>query len=363
MYLKSGSAKLLIIIIFLCAIRAYAQYDYNYPPPIEKNDGLEVASLLEFTTDTTNLFKLLHQLKEHENHLHSMLFFKDGQLLLEEYFNGQKPEEVHDLRSVTKSIRALLVGIAIDKGFIKSVDDSIEKYFGTVYSEVDWSVKRKITIENLLTMSSGLDCNDWNKKSKGQEDRVHKKKDWITYTLQLPLVNEPGTVSNYCSMGTVLLAEIIRIASGMEIDEFAQKYLFEPLGIIHQKWGHTSSKEVITSGKRLYLRSRDLAKLGLLVANQGNWKGNQLVSSNWIMEATTSKTKITNLDYGYLWWSIPLQSNGNILVSKTATGNGGQYIFIIPDNDLVVIFTGDAYNLPEDKLPFTIMQKAILPLF
>lgn len=355
--------KILISSTFFLYTLGHSQSNYSYTPPIQKKDGLEVASLLEFTTDTTNLFKLLHQLKEHENYLHSMLVFKDGQLLLEEYFNGQKPEEVHDLRSVTKSIRALLVGIAIDKGFIKSVDDSIEKYFGNIYSEVDWSEKRKITIENLLTMSSGLDCNDWDKKSKGQEDRVHKKKDWIAYTLQLPLVNEPGTVSNYCSMGTVLLAEIIKITSGMEMDEFAKKHLFDPMGITHQKWGHTSSKEVITSGKRLYLRSRDLAKMGLLVANQGNWKGNQLVSSNWIMEATTSKTKITNLDYGYLWWSIPLQSNGNILVSKTATGNGGQYIFVIPEEEIVVVFTGGAYNLPEDKLPFTIMQKAILPLF
>lgn len=355
--------RLLLWYTILAFTVGYSQSGYNYTPPIQKNDGLEVASLLEFSTDTIKVFKLLQQLDKQENYIHSMLVLKDGQLLVEEYFNGQKPEEVHDLRSVTKSIRALLVGIAIDKGFIKSVDDSIEKYFGTVYSEVDWSEKRKITIENLLTMSSGLDCNDWDKKSKGQEDRVHKKKDWIAYTLQLPLVNEPGKVSNYCSMGTVLLAEIIKITSGMEVDEFAKKYLFEPMGITHQKWGHTNAKEVITSGKRLYLRSRDLAKLGLLVANQGQWKGNQLVSSNWIMEATTPKTKITNLDYGYLWWNIPLQFNGNILVSRTATGNGGQYIFIIPDKDLVVIFTGGAYNLPEDKLPFTIMQKAILPVF
>ncbi|MFC4096463.1 serine hydrolase domain-containing protein [Euzebyella saccharophila] len=363
MYLKSGFIQLLIIISVLCSVRAYTQSSYNYTPPIQKNDGLEVASLLEFTTDTTKLFKLLQQLNEQKNYIHSMLVLKDGQLLLEEYFNGQKPEEVHDLRSVTKSIRALLVGIAIDKGFIKSVDDSIEKYFGTVYSDVDWSEKRNITIADLLTMSSGLDCNDWDKKSKGQEDRVHKKKDWIATTLQLPLVNEPGTVSNYCSMGTVLLAEIIKIVTGMEVDEFAKEYLFEPMGITHQKWGHTSDKKVITSGKRLYLRSRDLAKLGLLVAYQGNWKGNQLVSSNWIMEATTPKTKITNLDYGYLWWNIPLQSNGNIHISKTATGNGGQYIFVIPEEEMVVVFTGGAYNLPEDKLPFTIMQKAILPIF
>lgn len=168
--------KILIVSTFLLYTLGHSQSNYNYTPPIQKNDGLEVASLLEFTTDTTKLFKLLQQLNEQENYMHSMLVLKDGQLLLEEYFNNQKPEEVHDLRSVTKSIRALLVGIAIDKGFIKSVDDSIEKFFGTVYSEVDWSEKRMITIADLLTMSSGLDCNDWEKKSKGQEDRSIRRK-------------------------------------------------------------------------------------------------------------------------------------------------------------------------------------------
>jgi len=223
--------------------------------------------------------------------------------------------------------------------------------------------KEKITIKHLLTMSSGLDCNDWDKKSKGQEDKVYKKKDWLQYTLNLPMVNEPGTVSNYCSMGAVLIAEIISQASGMTIDKFAEQYLFKSLGINNVSWGHTSNKKIIPSGKRLYMTSRDMAKIGQLILNKGKWNEKQIVSKKWIEESTTPKTKITGIDYGYLWWNIPFKANEKIFISKTALGNGGQYIMVLPELDMVAVFTGKAYNSQEDKLPFSIMTDIILPTF
>jgi len=155
------------------------------------------------------------QLKDRENRIHSVLLVKNDQLIIEEYFKGHSANKPHDLRSISKSIRSILMGIAIDKGFIDNVNDPIFKYLKSLRPKKNKDDRKdKITIKHLLTMSSGLDCNDWNKKSPGQEDNVYKKEDWLQYTLDLPIVNEPGTVSNYCSMGTVLIAEIISRASG-----------------------------------------------------------------------------------------------------------------------------------------------------
>ncbi len=147
----------------------------------------------------------------------------------------------------------------------------------------------------------------------------------------------------------------------MTIDQFAEKHLFAPLGIDNLSWGHTSNKEVIPSGKRLYMTTRDMAKIGQLMLNQGKWNEQQLVTKEWIEESTSAHTKITGLDYGYLWWNIPLNTNEKVFISKTATGNGGQYIMIIPELDVVAIFTGSAYNSHEDKLPFAIMTDIFLP--
>tara|TARA_R110002049_G_scaffold4504_3_gene31313 strand:+ start:11744 stop:12904 length:1161 start_codon:yes stop_codon:yes gene_type:complete len=342
----------------------YGQNDYNYYQPKNLGDGWKTYHLRSLDIDTTMIYKLFNQIENSENKFHSLLLVKNGQLLIEEYFNGHSANQPHDLRSITKSIRSILMGIAIDEGLIGDVNDPISKYLTRLEPKNNLDGRKdKITIRDLLTMSSGLDCNDWDKKSKGQEDKVHKKKDWLQYTLDLPMVNEPGTVSNYCSMGTVLIAEIISQASGMTIDLFAEKYLFNALNITNVNWGHTSNNRIIQSGKRLYMTSRDMAKIGQLILNKGMWNGKQIVSKKWIEESTTPKTKITGIAYGYLWWNVPLEVNGKTVISKTATGNGGQYIMVIPEMDLVAVFTGGAYNSQDDKLAFVIMNRVVLPTF
>jgi len=356
-------ATLIIITLFISGF-CYGQDSYIYSKPKDLGDGWKTKDLKSQNVDTTLIYKLFSQLEDRENKIHSILLVKSDQIIIEEYFNGQAVDQKHDLRSATKSIKSILLGIAIDKGFIDSINDPISKYLKSPIPNKNLDQrKEKITIKHLLTMSSGLDCNDWNKKSQGQEDKVYKKKDWIQYTLNLPMVNEPGTVSNYCSMGVVLLAEIISQASGMTIDKFAEQYLFNPLDINNVSWGHTSNKKIIPSGKRLYMTSRDMAKIGQLILNKGKWNEKQLISEKWIEESTTPKTKITEIDYGYLWWNIPFKANGKMFVSKTATGNGGQYIMVLPELDIVAVFTGGAYNSQEDKLPFAIMTDIFLPTF
>lgn len=352
------------IFLLLISTLTYAQTTYHYSQPKALTDGWETANLKELGVDPARVYQLFTQLQHGEHKLHSVLLVKNNQLIIEEYFDGYSVDKPHDLRSATKSIMSILLGIAIDKGFIDSIDDPISKYLKSKVPKKNLDKRKdEITIRHLVTMSTGLECNDWDKKSKGQEDRVYRKKDWIQYTLDLPMVNDPGAVSTYCSMGVVLLKEIISETSGMTIDEFAEKHLFTPLGITNISWGHTSEKEIIPSGKRLNMTPRDMAKIGQLILQNGQWNEEQIVSAKWIEESTTPKTKITGVDYGYLWWNLPFKEKDKVFVSKTATGNGGQYILVFPDLELVAIFTGGAYNSQEDKLPFAIVKDIFLPTF
>ncbi len=352
------------ILLVLFTLNLHAQKTYTYTPPKFVDDGWKTNSLNDLGYDSKKVKFLFDKLLYAETHkIHSMLLVKNNEILLEEYFDSYAMDIKHDMRSTSKSIRSLLLGIALDKGFIESIDDPISKYLKALSPQKHLDVRKdSITIKHLITMSAGWDCNDWDKKSKGQEDRVYKKKDWLQYTLDLPMINDPGSVSNYCSMGVIVMSEIISKASGMPINKFADRFLFQPLGITHVDWGHTSDKEVIASGKRLYLTPRDMAKIGQLILNRGQWNEKQLVSSQWIEEATTPKTKITGMNYGYLWWTIPFQlKDGDFVIAKVATGNGGQYIMVFPEFDMVAVFTGGAYNSQDDKLPFAIVKDVLLP--
>lgn len=354
--------KTILLILLILNIPSYGQNSYSYSMPQQLNDDWQTNTLKPQNIDTTLIYQFFNQFINADHKIHSILLVKNNKLIIEEYFKGYSVDKPHDLRSTTKSIRSILVGIAIDKGFIEDINDPISKYLKHPKPKKNLdSQKEQITIKHLLIMSSGLDCNDWDKKSKGQEDKVYKKKDWLQYTLDLPMVNSPGKVSNYCSMGTVLLAELISQASKMPIDEFAQTHLFDPLGISNVEWGHTTDKEVISAARRLYLTPRSMAKIGQLILNKGKWKGQQIVPEKWIVESTSPQTKITGMDYGYLWWNIPFNVKEKYFMSKTATGNGGQYIIAFPELDMVAVFTGGAYNSQEDKLPFAIVKDVFLP--
>lgn len=356
--------SLLSLILFVNIV-LLAQNEYQYSPPELLDDGWETADLRAQQIDTSRIYQLFNQLLHGGHKLHSVLLATDGRLIIEEYFDDQTVNTRHDLRSATKSITSILMGIAIEEGFIEDIDDPFSKYIQdpTVKKNPDGR-KDNITLRHLLSMSSGLDCNDWDTDSKGQEDKVYRKDDWLQYFLDLPLINEPGTVSSYCTMGQVLATEVISRASGMTIDAFAAQYLFNPLNITNVSWGHTSKeKGILPSAKRLYMTSRDMAKIGQLVLNKGKWNEKQLVSEEWLKESTSEKTTINGRGYGFLWWKIPFQLEEKIVTSIAATGNGGQYILIIPEMELVAVFTGGAYNSQEDKLPFAIMQDIFLHTF
>jgi CubicO group peptidase (beta-lactamase class C family) len=354
----------LLFFSFFAFTPLIGQSVYQLKKPETRDDGWQTAFVGDVIQDTVPLFKVMEQLARGESQLHSVLLLQNNTLVFEEYYGNYKLDEPHDLRSTTKSIRSLLLGIAIEKGFVKSVDDPIYDYLPELRPQKNMDPRKsQITIRHLLTMSTGLECNDWDPKSRGHEDRVYKKKDWLQYTMDLPQVNDPGTVSVYCSMGAILVAEIISQSSGMSIQEFAQIFLFDPLEIRNIHWEHTDQGEVLDSGKRLYMTPRDLAKIGQLVLQEGQWEGEPLISASWIREATSPKTKITGIDYGYLWWNFPFKVGETTLYGKLATGNGGQYIMVFPTLEVVMVFTGGAYNSQEDKLPFVLVNRVFLPAF
>lgn len=351
-------------VLFLSGLLSMGQSSYAYAEPEKLADGWQTNNLLSNQIDSTKMYAMFNQLNVRQHKLHSILLVRNNAIEIEEYFGGYDLSQKHDLRSATKSIISILMGIALDKGFIQSIDDPFLKYIKTYRPKKNKDERKQhITVRQLLTMSTGLDCNDWDKKSPGQEDKVYRKKDWVQYTLDLPQIHDPGESAMYCSMGTVLAAEVIQQASGLSLDKFAEKYLFNALEITNVAWDHTAKgKEIIPSAKRLYMTPRDMAKIGQLLLNKGKWKSEQIVSETWVAESTSFQTKLANIDYGMLWWKIPFAVNSNKFRATVATGNGGQYLMVFRDFNAVAIFTGGAYNSQEDKLPFRIVNDVFLPL-
>lgn len=313
----------------------------------------------------------------HYPKIHSLLIAKDNQLVYEHYFNGYTKDSLHDTRSSFKSITSLLVGIAIDKGFIKDVNQKVYEFFPEYPSLKTDPFKKLLTIKNLLEMKSGFDCEEFN-DTKDCEDPMSLSKDWVAYSLQLPMINKPGEIWAYTSIDPVILSGILKKATKMPVTDFAKKYLFEPLGISSYKWTLDPVGNAMTAGS-FYIRPMDMLKIGQLVKNKGIYNDKQIISKKWIAEATvcdipipdfsfvkSSKSKVAFPQpayYGYYWYRETIKTKDiqqNVLF---ASGNGGQYIFIIENLNLTVVFTQGNYGSYKAKQAFEILAKFILQDF
>jgi len=303
---------------------------------------------------------------------------KRGKLIFENYFHGLSKDSLHDSRSSFKSITGILVGIAIDKGFIKNVHEKVYQFFPEYKPYGNWNIlKDSMTIEHLLEMKSGFDCEEWN-GDKDCEDDMENSQDWIKFCLDLPLKNKPGTQWDYTSINAMLLGGIIAHATHMTVSDFADKYLFKPLGITNYRWTKDPVGHETTAGS-FYLSPRDMNKIGLVVLNDGVFNNTRVVSSKWVKIMTERRIKIENFSnvrisknktaipqptyYGYTWYNEEIKTEKFKHNIVFASGNGGQYIMVIRDLHLVVTFTGNSYNSSKSKLPFDIMIKYILPYF
>jgi len=348
--------------------------NYVYTIPEETSDGWKTASLSSVGMSASRLVTLINKINNNSYTI------KDDKLVFEEYFsghdflyNGQNYHGAyidfdrntrHNTHSATKSFTSALAGIAIDKGFIQSVDDKIFDYFPD-YSELLDQQKEKITVGHLLTMSSGFEWNEWDVSiSQSEHDivRMNSSPDPVYYVLSKPVVTEPGN-SFYYNGGTVdLLGQLVRRSSSMNVKSFSRTYLFNPLGITNYNWQTLYPSGITCCHGDIYITPRDMAKFGYLFLKKGMWNGTRIISEEWINNSFQNHiTPPVNwaYGYGYLWWLKRYNTFGHTFNSFNAEGWGGQQIIIIPAENMVVVFTGANYvtNLPNDE----IMSSYILP--
>ncbi len=333
-------------------------FHYSYVVPPEIGDGWQTDSLNTHGFDIAGIEDLIEAIMRDEyGNVHSIVIVRHGHLLLESYFPGIEPadhrykefdsETLHSIASITKSVTSLLVGSAIDSGLIDSVESKIQTYFPE-YSDIDWyGAKGRMTVGNLLTMTTGF---SWTENGPGQTGSIHEmgmSSDPIRYVLSQPMDYEPGSVWEYCSGASTVLGALVGNASAMRVDSFADSHLFAPLGIEDRFWFIHQDGTVWTGGG-LMLRPRDMAKFGQLVLNGGLWGEQRLISEDWIDHSTRKRVTPTGGytadGYGYQWWTDLHSVNDVTYNSISARGYAGQMIFIFEDLDLVLAFTGGNTN-------------------
>ena len=339
------------------------QRDYTYRLPEKVKDGWEISSLEKEGIDPVKINALmLSILNQKYKNIHSVLLAKNGKLVLEEYFHGYHREKRHQTRSAMKSIGSVLTGIAIDQGFISSEDVKVYPYFKSYEPEEKWDARvRDVTLKSLLTMTSGYDCDDV-QGNYNCERNMYKSDDWVEYALNLPIAHNPGEHWAYNSASLWLVGEIISKESNLSIPEFADQYLFEPLGINDVQWWFSPRGSAWLAGGA-EMRPRDMAKFGHMVLDSGKWKGRQIVSREWIEKSTREHIRNSGgyWGYGYLWWVGSTVINGREIHTFLASGNGGQKIYVFPEFDLVAVFTGENYNSKLSSQPDQMLIKYILP--
>jgi len=375
------------LLIVSCDNNTSGQYIYQRPEKID--DGFESGTLDEANIDTNLITKAMNKvLRGKYGEVHSVLIYKDGKLVLEEYFEGHKykwdapnhhsdwmsweRDTLHDVKSVTKSMTSVCIGIAIDKGFIKNVQQSIFDYLPE-YQHLKKDRKEKITIEYLLTMTSGLEWDEWGAPlSSASNDIVglwFNCDDQIACILERPLVDEPGTDFTYSGGNMIILGEIIKNATDMMIDEFSQKYLFEPLGIDSSNWAVRFENGTIESAGGLWLTPRAMTKVGVTFLNKGVWNGKQIISEKWVEKSAIPFADNDGINipgvasgrhgYSYSWWTKSYSHLGKDINMFNAGGWGGQKIMVLPELSTVVVFTGGNYT--SKVKVFKILEKYILP--
>lgn len=296
---------------------------------------------------------------------------RDGRTVFEGDYRGNSPESRIDARSSGKSITAIAIGMAIDDGKLASVDLPVFGFFKDREPFAhDGPAKRAITIRDLLTMSSALDCDDWTDASPGNEERMYATRDWTRFALDIPIAKDYARGAgglgrySYCTAGAFLLGRIVERATGERFDAYVQRRLFDPLGITGAKWKASPNGE-IQSGGQLSLRARDFAAIGQLILDGGISGGKQLVSRAWLREMLTVRAKATPLDgYGYLWWVRDYREpdNPRPWPGFYMSGNGGNKVVLFPTLKTVVVILSTNYNRRDmHQLSSALIERHILP--
>jgi CubicO group peptidase (beta-lactamase class C family) len=348
--------------------------------PASIGDGWPTATPESVGLDGECLCGIAARLQATNANVHAVIVVRHGKLVFEQYFPGYDAPwgmgegrhdfdatTKHDMRSVSKSVVSLLVGIGIDRELIKSADEPVVKFFPD-YSAMKTAGWDNITLRHLLTMSSGIQWDENRAWKDPQNDEPHlgNEADPFRYVLSKPIAAPPDTVWNYNGGGTDLLGNIIERVSGKSLETFAREALFTPLGISDWEW-MKHRNEHIAAAAGLRLRPRDAAKVGQLVLNKGDWNGKQIVSAKWIEQSVTPRFQAIGyfsgiFFYGQQWWMGRSMAQEKEVKWIAAMGSGGQRIFVVPERDLVVMTTSGLYFQPrQGDAAFDMMANFILP--
>ena len=292
---------------------------------------------------------------------HAIVIVRKGYVIVDEYFAGWTADSIHTEQSVTKSVASLVTGIAIARGDVRGVDQPLVELLSRYapIANLD-DRKRALTVRDLLTMRSGMDWNEDSYSGSPLEQLNNLRTDWLRFVVDWPMREQPGTRWQYNSGGVIALGGAIGIAGGMNTADYARTHLLQPIGITGDKWYRGLPDALPHTGGGLFLKPRDLARVGYLVLRRGKWNATQVVPESWIVESTrpivapTYRIGGRTSSYGYLWWLYTLTggppdaSTTDIVIA--ASGAQGQWLFIVPRHDLVVAINAGITSGPDPAL-------------
>ncbi len=298
-----------------------------------------------------------------------LVIIKDNHLVLEAYYGTYWRKTVHDIRSAGKSVTALLAGVAIKEGLIEDLDQSVYSMFSEKVNPSINEDYKKIKLRHLLDMASGLDADTDDLETPGHAIEWMAKDDWKSYILNVPLKTEPGKKFVYADIHPLLVGLAIEEASGMSLKDYAQEKLFGPLGFEPVYWYTNSANQTGAAGN-LYLTAFDFAKLGLLVANEGQWEGQQIIDADYIEALKNSKGYPEVSDwffaadtYGMMWYKSTRTFGDKEFEYLFASGNGGNHLIVVPEEEIVIALTSSAYGLPHGQgKSYTILSMILAAL-
>jgi CubicO group peptidase (beta-lactamase class C family) len=339
------------IILSRCAVKPFLIEQPSYWP----DEDWRTSTPEEQGLDSSMILAMLDEILSSNLQIHSLLIVRHGYLVTEVYFPPYQQEMKHPVFSMTKSITSAMVGKAMHEGYIESINQNVLEYFPEIALETKDPGIKELTLEHLLTMSAGYNTNTM-PNFYGKDAGFDTVRHILTYN---SVLWPPGSSFYYDSGLPHLLSAILQKSTGKTLQDYTSQELFEPLGITEVSWGSDPSG-ITTGATGLMLRPRDMAKFGYLYLHQGAWNGKQLLPVEWVQTSTSKRIETEGLmnaaeddGYGYLWW---IDSFGGY----SAHGFGGQYVFVLPDLDMVVVFTA---GLPDSLFPIPkqLVQSYIIP--
>ncbi len=369
---------MLLLALLALSLPASAQDTKVCGAPVALNDGWSIASQAEVGLDSTRLCQLDAFIGQWPRaNIHAVVVVRNGKLVMERYFAGEDerwgdelgrvtfgPETKHDLRSISKSVTSLLVGIALSEGKFPALDSSVFDTFSD-YADLRTPEKARITFRDLLTMSSGLAWNEdlpW-EDPRNTEEAMIMAADPFRYILSRPVAYPPGTVYVYSAGGTSLLGETLVRSTGRSLRDYAREKLFLPIDAPDFEWLDAGVSGRLGAFGSLRMRPRDAAKLGRLLLTDGQWNGKQVIPAGWAAESIKPRINGEGLFfYGYQWWLGRSFRNGRELTWAAGVGLGGQRLYVVPALDLVVMITAGHYRDGlQGPIPFGIFNRVVLP--